>query len=583
MQFAELAETLGELEKTSARNAMTEILAVLIGKLDSHEVRETCYLLLGSLGPAYDRIDFQLADKMVVRALALLGKVEQPEIWREYKAVGDLGLVALRQAQGKPAPKEALTVSEVYTKLMLIARESGQGSQERKIEGLAELIKDSEAISAKYIVRIVLGRLRLGFSDKTILDALSVMNSGGKGAREKLETAYQIYPDIGELAFLVKSFGVRDLEKRVKIKLGVPVMPALCQRLKSSAEMIEKMGVVFVEPKFDGTRVQIHIKKIQDSRFKIQDQNRRESQWEVKTFTRNLEETTWMFPELQRALNQIEAEAVILDSEAVGFDPKTGRMLPFQETITRKRKHEVEAAIGRVPLKFNVFDLLLVNGRSLINEPLDQRRRELLKVVRPGETLKVVDGIRTTNPQELKEFHAKKLNEGYEGVVVKQVGGAYEPGRRGFNWVKFKEVEEAAGKLVDTIDAVVMGFYRGKGKRVGFGLGAFLVGIRGKGEAILTLAKIGTGLTDEQWREMKRRLDEQVCLEPPKSYQTDKMLIPDVWVEPKIVVEIAADEITKSPVHSAQYALRFPRLVKFRDDKDIRGVTTVEELMKIRG
>lgn len=615
MTFEKLARYLTQLDETRSRNAMTEILAEILGELSPLEIKPVCYLLLGGLGPAYGRVDFQLADKMVVRAIAQATGMTISEVWGEYKKLGDLGTVASKlkvphydkASWGRQNSKvkaitqnSKLSVTEAYNRLMEIAEEKGAGSQERKISGLAELIHLLDSVSVKYVVRIVLGRLRLGFSDKTLLDALSVMVSGGKTARTQMEKAYQVYPDIGEIAKLANQYLPDEIPKHVSVKLGVPVMPALCQRMKTPNEMIEKMGRVFVEPKYDGTRVQIHIKKksvrlsggTNPARSAKDDKpdlnslsglSKSKDDWEVKTFTRNLEETTLMFPELLGSLDQVNAEEAIFDSEAVGWDPKTGKMLPFQETITRKRIYEVEAAQGRVPLKFNVFDVLYCDGKEYINLPFWERRKKLVALIKPGQIIKVVQGLETENPNELRSYHAEKLREGFEGVVVKQIMGLYEPGRQGFNWVKFKEAETAMGKLADTIDAVVMGFYWGKGKRTGFGLGAFLVGIRGENDKILTLAKIGTGLADDQWLTLKKRLDEHVRMDQPHQYNVDKNLFPDVWVDPRIVVEIAADEITKSPNHSAGFALRFPRLVRFRDDKDLAGVTTISELLKIRG
>ena len=201
--------------------------------------------------------------------------------------------------------------------------------------------------------------------------------------------------------------------------------------------------------------------------------------------------------------------------------------------------------------------------------------------------------IETEDPNVLREYHKKQLAEGLEGVLVKQIDGQYMPGRTGFNWVKFKESEDSRAKLADTLDVVIMGYYLGKGKRNKFGMGAFLIGVRGEHsrsvgalhsgsvgneDQILTLAKVGTGITDEIFKELKERLQVIKSGRKPDQYKVSKILEPDVWVEPKIVVEVAADEITVSPTHSAGYALRFPRLVKFREDKGVEQITTLEEI-----
>jgi DNA ligase 1 len=512
MKFVELADYFRQLEKTASRNLMTEILAEMLKEVNQDDIPLVIYLSLGVLRPKFNRLEMQLADKMVVRGLAQAFKTDLTTVWGEYKKVGDLGEVSQRLSEqaNKRVSDTPLLVKEVYEKLVEIAKENGNGSQDRKITLLINLIGKLDDLSVKYVVRIILGRLRLGFSEMTLLDALAVMDQGSKSGRAELELAYQMFPDVGTLAQLVKQVGIREVATKVKVTMGVPVVPALCQRLKTADEMIEKMGRVIAEPKFDGTRVQIHIRRTVDS-----------GQWIVKTFTRNLDETTAMFPELPGVLGAIEANDVILDSEAVGYNPKTGAIIPFQETITRKRIHDVAMTALSVPLRFMVFDVLFKDGESLIHKPLSERREILKQIVKPNPVIVVDESIETENPEDLRQYHQQKLNEGLEGVVIKQVGSVYEPGRRGWSWVKFKEVEAAQAKLADTIDAVVMGFYRGKGKRAKFGIGAFLVGIRDnqkrqtindKSEIltdgdIVTIAKIGTGLTDEQWRELKKRLE----------------------------------------------------------------------------
>ncbi|KKT34247.1 MAG: putative DNA ligase, partial [Candidatus Gottesmanbacteria bacterium GW2011_GWB1_44_11c] len=356
------------------------------------------------------------------------------------------------------------------------------------------------------------------------------------------------------------------------------VMPALCQRLNHAAEIIEKMGEVAAEQKFDGTRVQIHFKRkgFGDGAT-------------VKTYTRNLEENSQMFPELSRLGEWVKGDEAVFDSEAVGIDIKTGQILPFQVTITRKRKHGVSETAKAIPLRFYLFDILAFDGRTLLAEPYFERRKVLAEAIKENKTVVVDETHRTSDPVELHKWHEEYLAEGFEGAVIKKWDGPYLPGRQGWNWVKIKEKEGSTG---DTLDLVVMGYYRGRGKRTVFGLGAFLVGVRkddppsrkateGQGK-VVTIAKIGTGLSDDQFRDLKKRLDGLVVAEMPKEYEVDKALVADVWVEPKVVVEIAADEITKSPVHSAGVALRFPRLVKFRDDKDLAGVTTLAEVEEIR-
>lgn len=585
MQFSRLVEYFGQIEATSLRNAKTAILADLLKEASYEEVDKLVYLVLGGLRPAFDRLEFSMAEKMILRSIG-----SSPA---DYQKVGDLGELVLKLKQDSRLQILDLSVEEVYERLEKIAKDSGSGSQERKVMALAKLINSMEPQSAKYTVRMVAGKLRLGFSDKTIIDALSYFENGTKDYSEKLEQSYQMRPDPGVLAQLVKKMGVEKAVNHLSVEIGTPIVPALAQRLKTAKEMIEKMGRVVVESKFDGTRVQIHFsRKQQDSRYQITDNSRTQvsmfgdeaekPKFWVRTFTRNLDESSEMFPELQRIADQIRAEEVILDSEAVGYDPTTKKLVPFQMTITRKRKHGVAEAQNSVPLQFFVFDIMYLDGKSLINLPLIERRKILSQVIREGDVLKVDEFIETDSPDVLREYHKKQLEAGLEGALVKQVDGSYMPGRTGFNWVKFKEAEDSRAKLSDTIDVVIMGYYLGKGKRSEFGLGAFLVGVK-SGDEIVTLAKVGTGITDEIFKELNERLQTIKVDKQPEEYRVPKTLEPDAWVEPKIVVEVAADEITISPTHSAGYALRFPRLVKFRDDKSSEQITTLEEVKTMFG
>ncbi len=565
MLFTDYTKHLEKLEKISSRLAITDEVASLLKKLSSDEIEGGVYLVLGRLAPAYTGLEFNLGWKMILRSISQLAKIDGDKVMADFKHKGDMGEVVMGLPHHLFAGKK-LTVGEVYEKLITVAHYGGSGSQEKKVTGLAELLLELDQLSSKFVARIVLGHLRLGFSDKTILDALSVASKGDKSARKSLDEAYQILPDVGLLAKKVLERGLEKALANVEVKAGVPVIPALCQRLNHAVEIIEKMGEVAAERKYDGTRVQIHFKRsgFDDGTL-------------VKTFTRNLEETSLMFPELANISEWIRGNEVVLDCEAVGYDPKTDKILPFQMTITRKRKHGIKEAASSVPLRFFVFDILLKNGRTLLQEPYFERRKVLDETVSKNKVVMIDEKYKTDDPKVLHEHHEQFLKEGFEGAVIKKWDGTYLPGRQGWNWVKVKEKEGSTGKLSDTLDLVVMGYYRGRGKRSDFGLGAFLVGVR-KDEKVLTIAKIGTGLSDEQFRELKKRLDRLIVKERPKEYEVSEALEADVWVEPKVVVEIAADEITKSPVHTAGVALRFPRLVKFRDDKDLPGVTSLKEI-----
>ena len=586
MTFEQFSLYLQKLEGISSRLEITAVLAEVFQKLESVEVEEACYLLQGRLLPAYEGLEFQIAIKTVIKALARVGgettdategnlfgetdfSQQEAAVLKLYHQLGDLGLTAENVI--KNGKTQHLSLLDVYQALLKIAQDSGDKSQQRKLHALVQLLGRVEAISAKFIIRIILGRLRLGFSDMTMIDGLSWAMTGSKGEHDILEEAYQKRADIGKLAaFYLQQ---KDASKRqtalskYSVELGVPVIPALCQRLNSAAEMIEKMHDVIAEPKYDGLRVQIHVDK-------------KGKTWRYRTFTRNLEETSPMFPELAQAIDDLKCETCILDSEAIGYDPASGELLPFQQTIQRKRKHDVDEKAKEVPVRFYVFDVLALDGQDLLQKPLSERKEKLAALFSDDSTFYHAPELRTNDPQKLHEFHEQNLGEGLEGIVVKQLSSVYQSGRKGWSWVKMKETEGTTGKLADTLDTVVMGYYFGRGKRAQFGIGAVLVGVLDpKSEKVLTIAKIGTGLTEDALRATKKRCDELATTEQPKAYEVNKMLKPDVWCLPGFVIEVAADEITQSPVHSATVALRFPRLVKFRDDKKWDQATSITEVL----
>lgn len=552
MEFCRFGVYLQKLEKTSSRLEITAILKELFKETTDKEIKEVVYLSLGILAPNYESILLNLAEKMVARAIAIAYGQDGEMVNKLYKEVGDLGIVANKLATNtKPQTLNPnYTVHDVYSELVEIAKDGGDGSQDRKIEKFAELLKGLDPLSVRYVARIPVGKLRLGFSEKTVLDALEIGDE-----------AYNIRPDIGYIAEMAKSQRLNAISPIV----GVPVVPMLAARLNSTTEMIKKMGEVSVEPKFDGLRIFIHFKR----------------GYPIKIFTRNMNAIDInTFPELLEVGKYIKADEVILDTEAVGLDLERESFLDFQKTIQRRRKHDIEKNSIEIPLQFQVFDILLIDGRSLINEEYLVRREELLKRIENGKLLRVDENTITKDPEVIKSLHEKYLKMGLEGVVVKKTNGKYVSGRTGWNWVKMKEEEGMDGRLSDTLDCIVMGYFVGKGKRAQFGLGKILVGIKDS-DKILTLTKVGTGLTEDMLVQIRKRLDKLESKEMPKEYEAMKDLIPDVWAIPSLVVEVTADSISKSTKHSLGLSLRFPRFLRIREDKGPNEATTLQELKDI--
>lgn len=575
MDFKKLAGYWREIDQLSSRLKMTALLAEMFGEITEKEIAQAVYLSLGRLRPKYEGIEFNLAEKMMLRAIgAAFGKT-QSQADEEFKTQGDLAGLVPEKNSG-----DSLTIDQVYQELYRIATDGGSGSQERKIQAMAKLLKQLDGLSAKYLVRIPINNLRLGFSEMTVLDALSWMAVGDKTLRPELERAFNVCADIGLITREFKSNGVNSL-KKIQPQVGVPIRPQKSERLPSAEKIVEKLERFAVEGKWDGLRVQLHLDRAATEapagEVKLFED---EPGYLVRIFSRNLDNMTSMFPDIAAAAGNLPVETVILDGEAVGINPKTGRLLPFQETIQRKRKHGVGEMIKTVPLKVFVYDILLLNGRNLITEPFTVRRKELEKIMcRPIDGLELAKQTIVTDIVNLRKLREKYLRLGLEGVMCKKLDQPYQAGARNFNWVKFKKITQ--GELADTIDAVVMGYYAGKGKRTGFGIGAFLIGLPDEKGRIGSIAKIGTGLSDEQWQEMAGRCQKIKVNKMPIEYRVDKNLFPDVWVKPQMVVEIMADEITRSPIHAFGLALRFPRLVRFRDDKKADEATDKQELTRL--
>ncbi len=548
MLFSKFSEYLERLEKTASRLEITAILKELFEETTKDEIKEVVYLSLGILAPNYESILLNLAEKMMIKTISLAYETSQEEVIKIYKKNGDLGNTAQELNKNKDGN---LTINDVFQKLLEIAKISGEGSVDQKINLMSSLLKNIDPLSARFIARIPVGKLRLGFSEKTVLDALNIGDE-----------AYNIRPDIGYIAELAKSGRLETATP----KIGVPVVPMLCARLNSTSEMITKMGEVSVEPKFDGLRIFIHFRRKDNF---------------IKIFTRNMNAIDInTFPELMTLGDHVKADEAIIDTEAVGLDPKRQMFVDFQKTVSRRRKHEIEKNSNEIPLQFQVFDILLVDGKSLINEPYIKRREVLEKVITNGELLRVDENTITKDPEVIRKLHEKYLKMGLEGVVVKKAEGKYVSGRTGWNWVKMKEEEGQSGRLSDTLDCIVMGYFVGKGKRAQFGLGKILVGIK-DGDKILTLTKVGTGLTEDMLVELKKRLDKLESDEKPKEFEAQKDLIPDVWAIPNLVVEVTADSISKSTKHSLGLSLRFPRFLKIREDKGVNEATTLQELKDI--
>lgn len=569
MKFTKLTEYFENLEKTSSRLALIEILSELFKETPEEEVKKITYLIQGRLAPFFTPIEIGMAEKTVAQSIANAYGVEREEVIKTFNKLGDMGKTAEYFSEKSKTQPSNITVDEVFRILEEIANTKGEGTVDKRQTLLSDLLKRTDPLSAKHLVRIPLGNTRLGIGDPTVLDALATAKLGDKTKRKLLEGAYNRTSDLGLIAKTLWQKGISGVEK-LEVRVGSPIRSELCERLPTPEKVIEKMGEVDVQYKYDGFRVQIH-----------KDGN------EIRMFSRNLEEMTHMFPELTTAAKQqIKAKSVILDSEALAYNPASEEFLPFQETTKRRRKHNITEMAEKLPLKAFVFDILYKDGKQLLDEPLRKRMELLKEVITEDDVLIKTKNQTIKDPKALSILLEDAISKGLEGLVVKRLESGYEAGGRNFNWVKLKR--HSSGELNDTIDCVLLGYISGKGKRTAFGAGALLVGVYDKkNDEFVTVSKIGTGLTDEEWREIHKRGD--AIKVDNKPARVNSSITPSVWIKPEIVIEVLADEITRSPIHTAGktekdpgYALRFPRLVSFRgSDKKAEDATTVDELISM--
>ncbi len=572
MRFLELANTYEQIESKTGRLEITGILSELFKKASPEEIDKIIYLTQGSIAPPHKNIEVGMGEKFVEEAIRVASGLRTIKIVEdEYKKTGDIGKAAeniMSKKTQESLSSNILTVGMVFDSFMKIAHTSGVGSQDTKIRILIKLLNSAEPLEARYLVRFPLGRLRLGVGDPTILDALSFYRKGDKSIREELERAYNLSNDLG----LVAKTLFENPDKIIDFKMSVfsPVRPALAERLSSAEEIIEKIGKCAVEAKYDGFRCQVH---------------KRGNKIEI--FSRKLEPMAGMFPEIVEAASKyIAAEEAIFEGEAIAFNELTGEYRPFQLTIQRKRKYGIEEMSQVFPLKLFAFDLLFRDGTDYTKQPYKARREALSKSIIENKTIAVSDSITTDDPAELQTYFEDCIGRGLEGVIAKDLEAPYVAGARKFAWIKLKRSYKA--ELADTLDLVILGYYYGKGKRTKFAFGGLLCGVYDDEAGVYrTIAKIGSGFSEEQMVELELTLKQISEKEKPR--QVDSLLEADVWVEPKYVITVAADEITRSPMHTCGrgktgYALRFPRMIHgIRADKGPEDSTTVNEVVELYG
>src|SRR6266852_174893 len=473
------------MEATSSRNELVRILSDVYRACSVNELEPITYLIQGRLGPFFEPVEIGLGERLLINAIASAYSVPKEEVVKLNRQTGDLGVTAQRLAP--VSQRESPSVVEVHQRLSQIAAAGGEGSQQKKLDGFTALLGDLDAVSAKHLVRITLGKMRLGIGDPTVLDALSFAKKGDRSLRPVLEGAYNRTSDLGLVARTLWESAETGLEA-LKVKAGHPLRPQLAERLPNPEAVIKKLGTVGVQPKYDGLRVQIH-----------KDGDR------VSIFSRNLESMTEMFPELVAAASGLKVGSVILDGEAIAYSPESEEYVPFQETTARRRKEGIQQFAESVPMRAFIFDVMFRDGIDLTPLPYERRFEIAQELIRESETLQTATLMTTDSAEVLTRELLDNISRGLEGVVAKRLDSPYQAGARNFNWVKLKR--NTSGELTDTIDVVLIGSYRGKGKRAEFGAGALLAGVYdGDRDEFVTISKLGTGLSDEGWRDIHKRM-----------------------------------------------------------------------------
>ena len=575
MRFSDLTATYDRLEATKSRLEMRRLLADLVRPLRDGDLEKVLYVSQGLLRPEYEGVELGVADSLARRAVALASGEDEAEVARRAKASGDLGRTAEELLTGARGPRgEALTVREVYDAMRAIASATGEGSQEVKVQALVDVLRRASPLEARFVVRFVLGTLRVGVREMTILDALAeAFADGSKEARAQVEAAFNLSSDLGLVAVTVADGGIAALA-RIELEVGRPVRPMLAEREPTLEAVLERMGGrAALEYKYDGLRVQAHVGR----------------HGQVRLFSRRLEEIGAQFPELVAELPKaVRTPPAIVEGECVPIDLDTDEILPFQDVARRRgRKHDLDRVLREVPVCLFLFDVLLDAGTPVYGEDFPRRRERLARLLRPTERVRLAEQRVVTNADGAREFLDEAISAGGEGVMAKSLreGSSYRAGARGYWWIKYKR-DYTVG-LSDSIDGVVVGAFHGRGRRAGK-FGAFLLAVYDPSrDRFESFTKVGSGFDDEALAEMPHRLERWSSEERPKDVDTG--VEPDRWFRPGLVLEVRGAELTLSPVHRAALgsvragaglALRFPRFTgRYRDDKAATEATTSKELL----
>jgi len=574
MEFSIISEMFEMMEKTTKRIELTNILVELLKKTPKKIIPNVVYLLQGIIRPNFEGVELGIAEKLAIRAISKSAGLPIKKIEDDYRDGGDLGLTASNILKIKTQTTftvEEITVERVYETLFKIAKLEGKGSQDLKMKYISSLLNDATPLEAKFVIKILLGTLRLGIAENTVMDALAIAFTGKKENRVQIENAYNVSSDLGKVSLIVATDGIDEI-KKFKISLFSPIRPMLADRVQSEKDVIKKMPEQFIaEYKLDGERVQIH--KQSDK---------------IILFSRRLENITQYYPDIvERIGKTLNVNEGIFEAEIVPINENTGEFLPFQELMHRRRKYKLDKAVSQYPITVNFFDVLYYDKKDCLNLECSERRKILEQIVHEDNFSKLVPMLFVKNENEVEDFLENSINSGCEGLMLKSPSAPYRAGMRGSNWLKLKR--EYRNELGDSLDLIVIGAYFGRGRRTGLYGTLLLATYNPENDNLPSICKVGTGFTDESLDQLYQILSNKVTLK--KNPRIVSEMEADIWFEPELVLEIVASEITLSPIHktgldlirkSSGFALRFPKFTgKIRYEKAVEDASTGEEVFAL--
>jgi DNA ligase-1 len=536
MQFSDFSGICGQLEKISGRLDTIDMIASHLPALDDDELQIFIRFLMGRIFPDWSQEKIGIGPNLVFESVAYVAGNDRSKVVKEINKRGDVG-TAVENILSKKEQTSFFTenpdLRDVYSDFEYLASIEGNRSQKEKLKVIRKLFANAGGVEGKYLSRLILGELRIGIGEGNIRDAIA---KAFDVPSEAVEHAYQAANDLGEIAVIARK-GVEELMK-VRISIFRPVKMMLAKQ-GTIATMVEEQGAIAAEYKYDGTRFQFH-----------------KSGDECRIYSRKLEEVTNAIPDIVDILVRTTGHDVILDGEVIAVDGN-GNPMPFQHVLKRfRRKHDIASHIENIRLVPNIFDVLYIDGETLIDRPFEERRKLLVENV----TAHVAPQIVSDDISIIEAFYREALNAGHEGIMIKSLKSTYTPGQRVRQWIKIKP-------SVDTIDLAVVGAEWGEGKRAHL-FGSFILACQDESGRLLRISKVATGFSDEALAGVYDLLKDKEISESGKV----------VNFEPEVVFEVGYAEIQKSTNYEAGYALRFPRFIRFRDDKGLDEIETISSI-----